>query len=81
MTKYIYDVRGQTELFLEECKIKFPDVKNPNVKINGLTDAQRQTWLIDILNRYGKQGWRYVGVTLNARRMPLYILEKVVVEQ
>lgn len=78
MDKFIYDMREQTDLFREEGKEVFPESQDLDREINALTNEQRISWMVNILNRYGEEGWEFVTIIMSSKGLPLYIFKKKV---
>lgn len=63
-------------LFQEQLNIKFPDAKDLASKDRMLTPEERITMFIDILNRYGEDGWELVTIIIAEINQRHYIFKK-----
>ena len=63
-------------LFQEQLGIKFPKAKDLAVKDRMLTPEERISMFIDILNRYGEDGWELVTIIIAEINQRHYIFKK-----
>jgi len=59
--KFTYIVKELGELFNEQLAINYPTASDLAKKHRFLTDVERTSLWIDILNRYGQEGWKLAG--------------------
>ena len=73
---YIYDMKELGVLFQEQLKIKFPEAKDLASKDRMQTPEERITMFLEILNRYGEDGWELVTIIMAEINQRHYIFKK-----
>ena len=63
-------------LFQEQLEIKFPEAKDLSSKDRMLSPTERITMFLDILNRYGEDGWELVTIIMAEINQRHYIFKK-----
>ena len=63
-------------LFQEQLAIKFPKADDLSRKDRMLTPEERISMFIDILNRYGEDGWELVTIIIAEINQRHYIFKK-----
>jgi len=63
-------------LFQDQLAIKFPKAKDLAAKDRMLTPEERITMFLDILNRYGENGWELVTIIMAEVNQRHYIFKK-----
>jgi len=74
--KFLYDMKELGDLFQEQLKIKFPEAKDLSAKDRTQTPQERITLFLDILNRYGEDGWELITVIMAEINQRYYIFKK-----
>lgn len=74
--KYIYDMKELGDLFQEQLRIRFPDSADLSSKDKMITPQERITLFLDVLNRYGQDGWELVTVIMGELNRVHYIFKK-----
>jgi hypothetical protein len=57
--KFSYLIKDQNDLYNEQIIIEFPDVENPATKARYLTNEQKISMWLAILDRYGAKEFEF----------------------